>query len=886
MAECHPVGFQWVMEAKARGATVIHVDPRYTRTSAVSDMHVPIRAGTDIAFLGGLIHYVLERGLEFRDYVLHYTNAATIISEDFQDTEDLDGLFSGWDPETNTYSTDSWQYEGVRVAAAGGQREYLKPDQSETGEGSDHLSSEGVGLRDVNNIRRDETLQDPRCVFQLLKRHYSRYTSDVVSEITGIPEDEFLTIAETVTRNSGRDRTTAWVYSVGWTQHTVGVQYIRTAAVLQLLLGNIGRPGGGIMALRGHASIQGSTDIPTLYNLLPGYLPMPHAHQHQTLDDYVEDNAADTGYWGNMRSYAVSLLKAYWGDAATAENDYCFDYLPRITGDHSTYATVKNQIAGTVKGYFINGQNPAVGSANAKAQRLGMANLDWLVVRDFSLIESATWWKDGPEVESGEWRPEDIGTEVFFLPAAAHTEKDGSFTNTQRLLQWHHKAVEPPEDCRSDLWFWFHLGRRIRAKLAGSIERRDRPVLDLTWDYPTEGATDDPSADAVLQEINGWKADGSCLSSYEQLTDDGSTTCGCWIYCGVYTDGVNQAARRKPASQQSWVAPEWGWAWPANRRLLYNRASADPDGRPWSQRKAYVWWDPNANDGQGKWTGYDVPDFQPTKSPDYRPSDEARAQDALSGIDPFIMQADGKGWLYVPQGLVDGPMPAHYEPQESPVPNRLYAQRSNPARKRYAGPENLLQPTSGHPGTEVFPYAFTTYRLTEHHTAGGMSRWLPYLSELQPQMFCEVSPELAREAGLTHLGWATIVTARNAIEARVLVTDRMLPLRVQGRTIHQVGLPYHWGSNGISTGDAANELSHMALDPNAHIQEVKAGTCDIRPGRRPRGAARLKLVEDYRRRAGITTSTGTGNANPGPLLAQPPHPDEPHPQETAEGAQQ
>jgi formate dehydrogenase major subunit len=464
-------------------------------------------------------------------------------------------------------------------------------------------------------------------------------------------------------------------------------------------------------------------------------------------------------------------------------------------------------------------------------------------------------------------RPEEIGTEVFFLPAAAHTEKDGSFTNTQRLLQWHHKAVDPPDDCRSDLWFWFHLGNRIRAKLAGSTERRDRPVLDLTWNYPTEGKHDDPSAEAVLQEINGWGSDGTCLSSYEQLADDGSTTCGCWIYCGVYADGVNQAARRKPAQEQTWVAPEWGWAWPANRRILYNRASADPQGRPWSERKAYVWWEPDANDGNGKWTGYDVPDFQPTKNPDYRPGDDARAQDALSGVDPFIMQADGKGWLYVPSGLVDGPLPTHYEPQESPVPNLLYAQRSNPARKLNRGPENLFNPTAGEPGTDVFPYAFTTYRLTEHHTAGGMSRWLPYLSELQPAMFCEVSPELARERGLTHLGWATIVTARNAIEARVLVTDRMLPLRVQGRTVHQVGLPYHWGPNGISTGDAANELSHMSLDPNAHIQEVKASTCDIRPGRRPQGKGRLRLVEDYRRRAGISTETGAGNANPAPARA-------------------
>src|SRR4051812_1011124 len=598
MAECHPVGFQWIMEAKARGATLIHVDPRLTRTGALADLHVPIRAGTDIALLGGLINYVLSNGLEFRDYVVAYTNAATILREDFEDTEDLDGLFSGWQDETASYQTDSWQYEGARVAGSAGQREQgTEADEHgrarshrrhATGRGHEH-GSHGASLEDLHQIERDETLQDPRCVFQVLKRHYSRYTPETVSRICGIPEDVFAQLARAVTENSTRDRTTAWAYSVGWTQHTVGVQYIRAASVLQLLLGNIGRPGGGILALRGHASIQGSTDIPTLFNLLPGYLPMPHPDSHGSLDDYVADDSSDTGYWGNMRSYAVSLLKAYWGAAATAENDFCFDYLPRITGDHSSYKTVQGQLDGVCKGYFLNGQNPAVGSANAKAQRLGMANLDWLVVRDFSLIESATWWKDGPEVESGELRPESNGTEVFFLPAAAHTEKDGSFTNTQRLLQWHHKAVEPPGDARSDLWFWFHLGRIIRAKLAGSTAERDRPILDLTWDYSTSGEHAEPSAEEVLQEVNGWKADGSCLSSYEELSDDGSTACGCWIYCGTYAEGVNQAARRKPHTEQSWVAPEWGWAWPANRRLLYNRASADPDGRPWSERKAYVW---------------------------------------------------------------------------------------------------------------------------------------------------------------------------------------------------------------------------------------------------------------------------------------------------------
>ncbi len=853
MAECHPVGFQWVMAAKQRGATVIHVDPRFTRTSALADAHVPLRAGSDIAFLGGLVNYVLQNELDFREYLLAYTNAPAIVGEEFQDTEDLDGLFSGYDPETMTYVPGSWDYEGARAAAAAGHRE-KPPEHRGTAQGERHGAA-GPPLPAKPDM--DETLQHPRCVYQILKRHFARYTPDMVEDLCGIPKESFLRVAEEVTRNSGRDRTTAWVYSVGWTQHTVGVQYIRTASILQLLLGNIGRPGGGILALRGHASIQGSTDIPTLFEILPGYIPMPQSHVGDTLEEFVQSDAGDTGFWGNMKAYAVSLLKAWWGDVATSDNDFCFGYLPRLTGDHGTYRTVLDQIAGSVKGYFVIGENPAVGSANAKLQRLGLANLEWLVVRDFQMIETATFWHNAPELETGELETDKIGTEVFFLPAASHTEKDGTFTNTQRLLQWHHRAVEPKGDQRSDLWFYYHLGRKIRDKLAESADPRDRPILDLTWAYPVEGPYDDPSADAVLREINGAGPDGAALSSYTELADDGSTSCGCWIYCGCYADEVNQTARRKPGAEQSWVAPEWAWAWPANRRIIYNRASADPDGRPWSERKAYVWWDAENE----RWTGHDNPDFEATKPPGFQPEAGATAEDALAGTDAFIMQSDGRAWLYVPTGLKDGPLPAHYEPQESPVSNVLYGQQVNPARQVYPHPANRYHPMPSERGRDVFPYVFTTYRLTEHHTAGGMSRFLPYLSELQPEFFCEVSPELAAERRLEHLGWATIVTARTAVEARVLVTERVRPLRLQGRTIHQVGIPYHWGPNGLSVGDAGNELLPVSLDPNVNIQEAKAATCDVRPGRRPRGPELLRFVDEYRRRAGITEHTGTEGAS-------------------------
>jgi formate dehydrogenase major subunit len=857
-AEAHPVGFQWVMEAKARGATVIHVDPRFTRTSALADIVVPIRAGTDIAFLGGIINYVIENGKEFREYVLDYTNASTIINEDFLDTEDLDGVFSGLDAEERTYNTDTWEYEGLEVQAASGERD--QEYEERTGGGNAAISSSGrsesTGSGGMaigeGEPERDPTLMHPRCVWQILKRHYSRYTPEMVRETCGIDEQLFLQVCEEITKNSNPDRTTMFCYAVGWTQHTVGVQTIRAASVLQLLLGNMGRPGGGIVALRGHASIQGSSDIPTLFNLLPGYLPMPHAHQHEDLDKYVQGEAGDTGYWGDMKAYAVSLLKAWWGSAAREENDFCFGYLPRLTGSHSTYETVMAQLDGKCKGYFLMGENPAVGSANAKMQRLGMANLEWLVVRDFSLIESATWWKDGPEIETGELRTDQIATEVFFFPAASHTEKNGCFTNASRLLQYHFQAIEPEGDARSDMWFMYHLGRKIREKLAGSTEERDRPILDLTWEYPTEGSIAEPSAEAILAEINGYDAEGNPLASYEQLNEDGSTACGCWIYCGVFADGVNQAARKKPANEQSWVAPEWGWAWPMNRRILYNRCSADPDGKPWSERKALVWWD----DDQAKWVGHDIPDFSATKSPWYRPPAGATRAEALSGSDPFVMQADGKGWLFAPAGLTDGPLPTHYEPQDSPVRNPLYPQQHNPVRQVFSRRHNRYHPRPGEPGADVFPYVATTYRLTEQFTAGGMSRWTPYLSELQPEMFCEVSPELAAERGLEHGGWATIISARNAIEARVLVTDRVSSMTVQGKRLHQIGLPFHWGLNGLSTGDSANDLSSIALDPNVHIQEVKAFSVDIQPGRRPRGAGLPELVREYQERAGITAETG------------------------------
>jgi len=821
MAECHPVAFRWVMEAKRRGATIIHVDPRYTRTSAVADLHVSLRAGTDIAFLGGIVNHIIQNERYFREYVVDYTNAPVILRRDFSDTEDLDGLFSGWNRDSGEYDIHSWQYEGVEesVPAAGHKELFAEP-------GAGHHATKPSNALDVEL---DPTLQHPRCVFQVLRRHFARYTPEVVERVCGVPREQFVRVAEALCASSGREKTSAFVYAVGWTQHSVGVQYIRTASIIQLLLGNIGRPGGGIMALRGHASIQGSTDIPTLFDLLPGYLPMPHVGQAQSLERYIESNRSPTGWWSEFPKYIVSLLKAWFGEHARSDNGFCFEYLPHLSGNHSHMQTVAQMADGHLRGYFVMGENPVVGSMHGALHRKGLRALDWLVVRDLAMTETAEFWRTAPEIERGEVRSEDIATEVFFFPAAAHTEKDGSFTNTQRLLQWHHKAVEARGDARSELWFMLHLGRRLKQLYAASSDPKDRPIQHLTWDYPTRGPREDPDAEAVMAEVNGYTvADRKPVAGFKALADDGSTAAGCWIYSGCYANGLNQTARRKPHSEQHWVAPEWGWSWPMNRRILYNRASADPDGRPWSERKRYVWWDQERR----KWTGVDVPDFIEERPPDYRPPAHAEGLASIAGNTPFIMQADARGWLYAPSGLLDGPLPTHYEPQESVMKNALYGQQCNPARIQWRRRDN---PSHAAWRDARFPHVITTYRLTEHHTAGGMSRWLPWLAELQPELFCEVSRELAGEVGLENGGWATIRTARAEIECRVLVTARMRPLRMGGQVIHQIGLPYHFGAVGLVRGDAVNELIGFVADPNVNIQESKALTGSIQAGRRSGG---------------------------------------------------
>ena len=886
MAECHPVAFRYVMQAKLNGAKIIHADPRFTRTTAMADIHAPVRAGSDIAFLGGLVNYVInsERWNTdpfFKEYVVTFTNAATIINPDFKDTSELDGVFSGlgeykegaWGLNgfIGQYANETWQYaaaptgdqgrtaataqsgeQGVESGQPGAEGTQPPPPGSATQpaqSGPATASTTPAGLFDalVQSLPKpaphtDPTLQDPMCVFQILKRHFAAYTPEMVQQVTGCPQDRFVQVAETLLANSGADRTSAFCYAVGWTQHTYGVQQIGCCALLQLLLGNIGRPGGGVMALRGHATIQGSTDVPTLYHSIHGYMPAPSIlREHNSLEEYLTSETLPRSFWANTPKFMVSYLKSMWGEAATAENEFGYAWHPRITGDHSHMPMMQAMMDGRVEGMFAMGQNPAVGGQNAIFQRRAMAKLKWLVVKDNFETETAAFWRTAPEIGDGEGqtRMEDIQTEVFFFPSAQVAEMDGSFTNTQRLIKWHHKAADPPGDARSDIWFTYHLGKRLKALYADSTLPRDQGFLNLTWDYEPEPEEvepwtikDEPSVHKILKEINGFEtATGQHLVNFSALKDDGSTACASWIYSGIFPapDRLLAASRDPlpPDAEHRGAELNWGFSWPANRRVLYNRASARPDGQPWSERKKWIWWDPNkANPtgAPGGWVGYDVPDFPGAKAPTAEAQPDGVGLDAHSGTDPFIMKADGKGWLFAPTGLVDGPLPSHYEPVETPVRNRLYGQQNSPVYKRWDRPDNVLAP----PESPDFPYVLSTYRLTEHHLSGVMSRWLPWLSELQPELFAEISPELAGELRIANTETVRIVTPRGEIRAKALVTRRQQPLRLANdQIVHHVGLPWHWGYQGVVTGAVVNDLSALIGDPNVSMHEGKSFVCRV-----------------------------------------------------------
>jgi formate dehydrogenase major subunit len=875
MAEAHPVGFRWPMKAKANGAQLIHVDPRFSRTSALCDQYVAIRAGSDIAFLGGIINYILTHERWFKDYVLAYTNASTIIEHVFEDTEDLQGIFSGYDHKTRSYDAAKghWAYAGSEAAlkhpgGQGGDRH--PPDMGPGGVGSagaGQRTEEGGGNQGVHgpglmggasshsskrsastsaplgrSLQKDPTLQNPNCVMQLLRRHFLRYTPEMVARVCGCTAEEFVKVADTLCENSGREKTSAIVYAVGWTQHTTGVQIIRAAGIIQQLLGNIGRPGGGIMAMRGHSSIQGSTDIPTLYDLLPGYLPQPACDtRHEKIDTYCETEGLPTGYWANTKKFIVSLMKAYYGNAATKENDFHFDWLPRIDGDYSQLPYFRQMVQGKVKGYFVLGQNPAGGGPNAKLHRRGLAQLDWLVVADWFQHETANFWKDDPQGPP----PESVKTECFFLPAASIAAKEGTFTNTQRLIQWHDQAVEPEGDTRSDLWMIYNLGKRLKKLYAGSTLPQDQAIQALTWDYDPEHPRvlpdgristiqGEPDAQRVLQEINGYflnqkdqthRHKQKLLSGFSDCKDDGSTACGAWIYSGVFPSYERNRARERNRTD-GYIDANWAYAWPHNRRIMYNRASADPAGNPWSEKKKLIWWDPQ----QKKWVGPDEPDYVPDKSPDYRPAPGATGMDAIAGDQPFIMKPDGVAWLFAPGAVKDGPLPAHYEPAESTVRNLLYPrQEDSPAVRYFEGPMNQI----AHVPQTQYPVVACTFRLTEHYLSGPMSRFNSWLNELQPEMFVEISPELAALRGITHADWLTVRSARGVIEARAMVSRRIKPLHIDGKIIHQIGIPFHWSYSGETVGCQANDLTSLVAEPNVSMHEGKVFACEVTAGRTP-----------------------------------------------------
>ncbi len=785
-AENHPASMYWVNAAIDKGAKLIVVDPRFTRTAAKAHIYAPIRSGTDIAFLGGMINYILQNELYHKEYVVNFTNAAALISPDFKGPADLDGLFSGYDSTKRAYDRATWAYQ-----------------------------------RDADgNIKRDETLQDPNCVFQILKKHYARYTPDLVSRITGCPKDLFLKVTEAFAATGQPGKAGTILYAMGQTQHTVGSQNVRAMAMLQLLLGNIGVPGGGVNALRGESNVQGSTDMGLLFHILPGYVGTPSAAAHKDLAEYIQKETPKTSYWTNKPKFLVSMLKAWWGDAATKENDFCFDYLPKRAGDHSWISLFQALHAGKIKGMLIMGQNPAVSGPNARMERKSLGNLDWMVVMELFETETAGFWH-APGVN-----PKDVKTEVFLLPAADALEKAGSIVTSGRLIQWRPAVARAPGDAKYDIWILDRLYKAVKQAYAGSTAAKDRPILELNWDYG-----DPPDPERVAMELNGyWAADvvddkgtvigkkGDLFSTFGVLRDDGTTACGCWVYAGYFSTQDDGEGRRLPACKRRGtkdpgglgIYPYWGWVWPVNRHIVYNRCSADANGKPWSQDKALIWWDEN----QKKWVGYDVPDFVPTRAP----TDPG-------GRDPFIMMVDGKGGLFA--GMADGPLPEHYEPVESPVKNLMSSIQNNPVIKIWT--TDVDKEIGDRVGTaDKFPIIATTYRVVEHWQAGAMSRTLPWLAEAQPELFVEMSKNLASRKGIQNGDKVIVTSARGQVTAVAIVTDRVQPLVVDGKQVDFVGLPWHYGWAGIATGDIVNDLTPHIGDANTMIPEYKAFLVDIR----------------------------------------------------------
>jgi formate dehydrogenase major subunit len=777
-AEDHPIAMNWLTRTKERGAYIIHVDPRFNRTSAIADVVAKLRSGTDIAFVNGMIRYAIEHNRIQQEYVREYTNASWIVGDGYGFS---DGLFTGYDATKRSYDRGRWAY----------------------------------ALDEQGQPRRDPTLKHPRCVFRLLEKHVARYDADTVCSITGTPKEVYLRVCDLYTSTFAPDRAGTWLYAMGTAQHSHGTQNIRAYAMLQLLLGNIGIAGGGVNAMRGESNVQGSTDQGLNNDIMPGYLKTP-VQADTDLSAYlkrvtpVAANRASANWLQNTPKYVVSLLKAWWGEHATRDNDFAFAYLPKLGRGHqgqgyAFLALTHAMLAGEVKGLFCFGQNPAVGGANARLIRAGLDKLEWMVVADLFEHETACFWKR-PGVDSTK-----IETEVFVLPAASGVEKEGSIVNSGRWAQWRYRAVKPIADCRADLDIVDGLAKALKRAYEkdGAFPE---PIRHLAWDYG-HGHEADPHQ--VAREMNGrFLADvtdqagnrftaGKQVSGFAQLRDDGSTMSGNWIYCGGYTEEGNLAARRDTADAPNGIGlhPKWAWAWPMNRRILYNRASVNRKGEPFNARKWVIRWNAEAQ----KWEG-DVPDGA-------MPPGETN---------PFIMLASGVGQLYAPD-VVDGPFPEHYEPVESPVRNALSKVQSSPCAQIWRSSEFDKYGTP-----DAFPIIATTYRVSEHWQTGAMSRNMPWLAGLTPSAFVEIGTALAQREGIKSGDRVTVSSARGAIEVYALVTERFQPFFIEGKLVDEIGLPWHWGYAGIVPGDIANDLTASVGDANSQIPESKVFLCNIK----------------------------------------------------------
>lgn len=787
-AENHPISFKWITKAQEKGAKLIVVDPRFTRSAAKSDLFVRLRPGTDVALMGGLINYVLQNNLLHKDYVVNYTNASFVVKKDFAFH---DGLFSGYHKDKRAYDTASWDYEA------------------------------GPDGKPVT----DPTLSNPHCVFQLMKAQYARYTPEMVTVTTGVPQETFLKMAAAYGATGQVGKSGTLLYAMGGTQHSTGVQIIRSYCILQLLLGNMGVAGGGINALRGENNVQGSTDMALLFHLLPGYLGAPNEAAHPTLKDYLDKETPKASFWINKPKFFVSLLKAYWGDAAQKENDFAYDYLPKVGkgfqgAGYSWIPLFESMGAGGIKGMLVWGMNPAVGSPNLNQTYAALDKLEWLAAFDLWETDTSVFWKR-PGAD-----PKKIKTEVFLFPVADALEKEGSAANSGRWIQWRYQAVKPHGDARSDLWYANRLGLELKKLYQGDSKAVfPDPIVQLSWNY---GA--DPDVHLVAKEINGYTvADKKQVLNFLGLKDDGSTACGCWIFSGYYPGPEKKdnkaAARGKADPSGLGLYPGWAFAWPVNRRIIYNRCSADANGQPWNKDKTLVRWDEAAK----AWKNLDVADFKwidPATKVHVPPDESAKA--------PYLMLPEGKARLFVPKGLCkDGPFPEHYEALECPFHNPMSKQQSNPAVKIWKTDHDKLAEVCD----PRFPIIATTFRVTEHWQAGAMTRNLAWQSELFPEMFVEMSPSLAKAKGIKAGDWVKVKSIRGEVMARANVTHRVAPFccgagTFQG-TVEMVALPWHFGFAGLITGGpngknyAANQLAPQVGDANTMIPEYKVFLVNI-----------------------------------------------------------